>query len=169
MHSLFERWERRAFEFGWLLLVKIILHHDQFALDFYSILVSDAVDGLIMLFPRINKAVKKTLSLRRWTGSKEFEALRAWKSPVWSWKFWKVSESRRIDGHGCFLWRSKKSCIYAVNVFSPHIWERYILYQCRKRCVPKLNQLKKTPSWYNDFNIFIRDAWLNFNIRATFN
>tara|TARA_B100001123_G_scaffold114252_1_gene132994 strand:+ start:446 stop:679 length:234 start_codon:yes stop_codon:yes gene_type:complete len=77
MHSLFERWERRAFEFGWLLLVKIILHHDQFALDFYSILVSDAVDGLIMLFPRINKAVKKTLSLRRWTGSKEFEALRA--------------------------------------------------------------------------------------------
>ena len=108
MHSLFERWERRAFEFGWLLLVKIILHHDQFALDFYSILVSDAVDGLIMLFPRINKAVKKTLSLRRWTGSKEFEALRAWKSPVWSWKFWKVSESRRIDGHGCFLWRSKK-------------------------------------------------------------
>ena len=51
-----------------------------------------------------------------------------------------------------FFYIQQKSCTYAVNLFWPYSWIQYFLYQCRKRCVPKLDHLKKKlPSAHYNF------------------
>ena len=53
-----------------------------------------------------------------------------------------------------FFYIQQKSCTYAVNVFWPYSWIQYFLYQCRKRCVPKLDHLKKkTPTYKRHDNM----------------
>ena len=54
-----------------------------------------------------------------------------------------------------FFYIQPKSCTYAVNVFWPYVWIQYFPYQCRKRCVPKLDQSKKkTPiCWFLHFEM----------------
>ena len=68
---------------------------------------------------------------------------RAWEGRVWSQKCWKVRGYCRVDSYVYFLWNAIKTCIYAVNGFSPYVSVPYFLYQCRKGCVPKLDQAKK--------------------------
>ena len=71
---------------------------------------------------------------------------------------WKVLEYFRLNEHACFLcflWHSKKSCIYTVNWISSYVCIQYFLYQFRKRCVPKLDQLKKKlPGGTENFHFF---------------
>ena len=62
----------------------------------------------------------------------------------------------------------QKSCTYAVNVFSPYFCIQYFPYQCRKRCVPKLDPSKKSPRCKSSCVTFAASFCVTIGANAVF-